>query len=192
MGIPICMTALPPVDVNLVRQEIQAIVSERGGEFRAGTGQLSAEQRLVFGRSAGGIAIVYPKGFVDCDEASKRMSEAVKGAAFSFKLDNEDGTWAYKLFARGAEVDRFSPWEDQAGSPTAVVVQWRASAVRDLEKYYRPARERLCAEKAYPTDEATQCNEWQLLDLMKKLRILYPIDERGNALGAEYHFTWGK
>src|SRR5262245_39942925 len=112
MGILICMTALPAMDANVVKHEIEAVASRKGGYFKpAGTAKARAEN-LLFGRSDNGtITIIYPQGFDNCDESSQRLSTALKGAVFSFKLDNGDSWWAYKLYVNGVEVDRFSPWE---------------------------------------------------------------------------------
>jgi hypothetical protein len=206
MGILICITALPPVDANVVKQQIEAVASHKRGFFKPTVGAAKGSaQNLLFGRSANGtITIIYPKGFDDCDEASQRLSTALNGAAFSFKIDNGDSWWAYKLYVNGVEVDRFSPWEryfaeeelDKSGklyqgNPQVVVGNWRSAVVGDIERYYGFRSAKDCSRKAYPTDQFSQCDEWQIVDFMKKLGLTYPVDSEGRAQGEEYTFQWG-
>jgi hypothetical protein len=204
MGILICMTALPAIDVNVVKHEIQVIASKKAGYFKPVPTSKSPEKNLIFGRNDNGsVTIIYPKGFDGCDESSQRLSAVLKASVFSFKLDNNDSWWAYKLYANGTEVDRFSPWQQYfaeeegdksgkryPGNPTVVISNWRAGTIDGIEKYYGYKSTKDCTRKAYSTDHFTQCDEWLLVDFMKKLGLKYPVDSKGRVHGEEYTFRW--
>jgi len=78
MGIPICMTALPPSDVVVVRQEMRKLASR----FEPAAAAKGLEHNLVLARNDNGsITIVYPKAFDDCDTVSARLSTSFSSTA---------------------------------------------------------------------------------------------------------------
>jgi hypothetical protein len=44
-------------------------------------------------------------------------------------------------------------------------------------------------EKAYPEDEFKNGCDWQMCDFIKKLGLIYPMDNEGKILGKTYFFS---
>lgn len=104
----------------------------------------------------------------------------------------DDDFWGYDLYENGEEIDRFCPIPDyfeevseeeaakSAGDPWCLARYFTVHP-EDIQNYLRVWTEELMEEdeKAYPEDECSQCDCWQMADFMAKLGFPYdfPVED---------------
>ena len=110
----------------------------------------------------------------------------------------------YSLYKDGGVIDQFNPvpdyWqelEDEErrswrGDATAISRLVPGLAPEQIAKYLiqwgDEVLESAERKKAYPTDEFYYGDDWQLVDFMGKLGLVFPVDDRGAAHGITYRF----
>jgi hypothetical protein len=148
----------------------------------------------------GNTTIVYPDGYLEWDNSSEFISKELNAAVFSLHIHDGD-LWMYLLYNNGKLVDKFNPvpdyWDENITDEE--IKSWKGDASnvanyvyyirpKDIEKYLvRWNINEAESTKAYATDEFTQ-EEWQMVDFMTKLKLPYPLDDKGNPKGQTYKF----
>ncbi|MBL7712529.1 MAG: hypothetical protein JNL13_08705 [Chitinophagaceae bacterium] len=171
-----------------------------GGIHQDNTLHPDNENCCIIDEANGNTTIFYPGSYLEWDDSSSFISRALNATVFSLHIHDGD-LWMYLLYNNGKLVDQFNPvpdyWDENI--PDEETQRWKGNALtvtnyvsylkpNDIEKYL--VRWNLDEEestKAYPTDEFTQ-EEWQLLDFMAKLKLPYPLDDKGNPKGHTYTF----
>ena len=153
----------------------------------------------------GNVTVLYPGDFLDWDEASAFLSSELNRPVFSLHVHDGD-LWMYVFFVDGEESGRFNPlpeyWDDSisveereswAGDASILCLHWPGIAEEDIKNYLIHWDLDQLSEglqtKAYPEDEYPIGQDWQICDFMKKISLIYPIDEKGAKLGKSYQFT---
>jgi len=147
----------------------------------------------------GNTTVFYPGAYGECDDSSAFISQKLNAAVFSFHIYVGD-LWMYVLYHNGQIVDRFNPvpdyWDDNPSDEE--IDSWKGNAqtivncipsikIDDIDRYLvRWDMENENEQKAYPTDEYTKKDDWQMVDFMNKLKLPYPIDINGNVNGKKY------
>ena len=110
----------------------------------------------------------------------------------------------YSLYEDGKTVDQFNPipdyWQEiddkerQSWRGDAKEVAKRVPNLSPelISKYLIPWSDEILESderiKAYPDDEFFYGDDWQLTDFMKRLDLVYPLDDKGLPRGATYRF----
>lgn len=151
----------------------------------------------------GNTSVFYSDSYLEWDDSSKFISTELNATVFSFHIHDGD-LWMYVLYHNGQIVDQFNPIPDYWNNNISdeEINSWKGNALtitkyvpyiktNDIDKYL--VRWNIDEEepaKAYPTDEFAK-EEWQLVDFMNKLKLPYPIDDKGNPKGQTYKL-WTK
>lgn len=198
MGLFLSMSGVLGAKTAEVESTLKTFCVDRKGKFEAK--KLGTDERncLVLREDKGGCSLLYPNNFMDWDEASKFISRELQKPVFSFHIHDGD-LWMYLFFVNGEQKDQFNPipqyWdEDEDPEPWAGDAKKLAAAIpglkaEDVAKYLVPwdldAEE---SEKAYPDDEHSTREDWQLLDFMRRLGLSYPGPEGDEIKGSTYYF----
>lgn len=161
------------------------------------------ELLIVAESELGNVTVLYPSSFLNWDAASRHLSSALGKPVFSLHVHDGD-LWMYVLFADGREVDRFNPvpdyWEELsdedlaawAGDAANVCRHWPNVSKSQIANYlvrWTEAGHENYGDKAYPEDEAGIGEDWQIVDFMAKVGLVYPVDEQGGLVGTKYRFV---
>lgn len=195
------MSAVAGIRKDTVESSLASYIGSRGGTFRKTRRSLEDENTLVLAEGVAGSSVLYPWGFFEWDELSKRLSEVLKAPVFSFHIHDGD-FWMYQLFKEGALVDQFNPipeywddsiskeerlaWEGNADRVAAAVPGVEGESIRPYLRHWDLKDE---GAKAFPDDEFPSNDAWQLCDFLKRLGFVYPVDAKGEALGETFEFV---
>ena len=150
------------------------------------------EASLIAESDQGNVTIVYQDRWIDWEDTSKQLSELLKKPVFELHIHDGD-LWMYTLYANGQEVDRFNPipdyWEElseadrKSWSGDAAVVSryWPNVSQEQISNYlvrWNVDDEDEIGAKAYPEDEFGRGEDWQIMDFMAKVGLVYPDDEQ--------------
>ena len=205
MGLFLSASGVLSPDAEAIRDVISAYAASNDGtfDFRAGTtddrniGVMQATQSTT--------TVLYPDGFTNWDDLSKFLSVELARPVFSFHIHDGD-LWMFIAFKDGDEGACFNPISDYwqeiddderrrwAGNAPSV-----ASLVGDvdpasIERYFVPWTEEVLAteKKAYADDEFAIGSAWQLVDFMRRLGFVYPLDDGGTPTGETYYLKIGR
>ena len=152
----------------------------------------------IINEANGNTSIFYPQWFNEFDAASKFISKDLNATAFALYIHDSD-LWMYVFYNNGHEIDQFNPIPDYGGEGMSEeeIKSWKGDSYL-IAKYVPYVKEDEIDKylirwglynkepiRAYPTDEYEQ-GEWQLIDFMNKLKLPYPIDDRGKPIGTTY------
>jgi hypothetical protein len=156
----------------------------------------------VIEQSHNNTTVFYPYNYVEWEKSSEFISRELNAPVFSFHIHDGD-LWMYVLYVNGQIVDQFNPipeywdenlsdeeiqsWKGDASVVAKYIAQPPGTIANYLTRWHLDAE---LSEKAYDDDEFG-CEDWQLLDFMKKCGLPYPLDEDGNAKGKIYKL-WTK
>lgn len=155
----------------------------------------------VISTNSKNTTIIYPEDFCEWDEVSQFLSEKFDTVVFYFHIHDGD-LWMYILFAQGQEVDQFLPlpgyWKEMSEEEKRLV-QGNAEIICKYVKGVSKESVRNylvewdytsnIEQKAYPDDEFSIGNCWQVCDFMKKVGFEYPEDSTGEIKGQAFHFV---
>jgi len=158
-------------------------------------------QLIIAPSPSGNVTVLYPRGFTEWDEMSLLLSESLRVPTISMYIHDGD-LWMYTLFVDGKDVDWFNPipayWSDElsddersqwAGDAKTLAQHWPGVSEESVKNYLVPWGEDGPTEKAYPTDQFSANDCWQLVDFMGKLDLTFPIDDSGKTLGSTFTFS---
>jgi hypothetical protein len=200
MGQFISVSGIIGADLPDVVAALEHQVRLKHGIFQAETRNVDDDDTLVLHSAHGNTSIFFPANDMSWWETSQAVSRSLKAAVFAFHIHDSD-LWMYELYRNGEKRGAFNPIPDYwmelsekertyyAGDARAVADCVPGLKVADIKKYLvtwdKNAKD---PGKAYPSDEHPYGDEWQLLDFMRKLKLPYPLDAKGNPLGPTYEF----
>jgi len=175
---------------------------EQFNENIKGTYKITKEQSgdnilHIFESFKGNVLVKLGESHFYADKYLEFISKSLlKPALFLFQ--GSDEFWYYELFIKGNMVDTMysnlnididrkkTPgiYKEKNGSPDTLAQYWSCNKAI-IENYYRnrgDLNEHELNKKAYPEDEFTFGDEWQIIDFMDKLNIKYPFNENGKIL----------
>lgn len=202
MGLFLSMSGVASDDRGTIEDALRSYAVSHQGHFERLQKSAEFPDAMVIANSGtGSTTVLYPGEFFSWDEATKHLSQSLQVPVFSFHIHDDD-LWMYILFANGEEVDWFNPIPDYwiedisddevqqwAGNASVVAKVWPSVSKAAITNYL--ARWDLDADdsvKAYSDDEFCFNDCWQLVDFMRKLGLVFPLDERGAPHGETYHF----
>jgi hypothetical protein len=202
MGLFLSMSGVAGASGREIEEALIAYARARGGLFQVAEGPSESPNILaIVGGESQRFTVLYPWAFCEWDDASCFLSRTLGSPVFSLHLHDED-LWMYVLYSGGEEVDRFNPipdyWSDRmseeeyvewSGDASVVARAWPGVESEEIRKYL--VRWDLDDEepgKAYADDRHRYLDCFQLTDFMLRLRLLYPLDEQGRAIGRTYRF----
>jgi hypothetical protein len=186
---------------DAVVEALRELAEENDGSLEPVDLSIEDKGCLVVSQDVGGVTILYPSDFFSWDNASQFLSDRLETPVFSFHIHDSD-LWMYSLFEDGELVDQFNPvpdyWrpidenERRSWQGNAVEVARRVPGLKaaEIARYLVPwgddVLEATEPTKAYPTDEHSYGDDWQLTDFMGKLGFDLPIDEAEAVRGVTY------
>ncbi|MEI9998402.1 MAG: hypothetical protein WDO13_04190 [Verrucomicrobiota bacterium] len=200
MGLFLSISGVMQTDKGAVVEALARQVSLKHGIFQAEPRATVDDDTLVLCAAHGNTTIYFPANDLSWWETSQALSRWLKTAVFAFHIHDGD-LWMYELYKDGEKIDAFNPipdyWmeiseeerESYRGDASVVAGCVPHLKAADIAKYFitwdlnedKP-------RKAYTSDKHAYCDEWQLLDFMSKLKLPYPLGERGEPLGPTYEF----
>jgi hypothetical protein len=202
MGLFLSASGLSGVNVADVEASLNSFQSQRQRQFYPTDGKTNDPGILVMSApSDQKIFLLYPDGFFEWDDLSKHLSDELRCPVFSFHIHDGD-FWMFTLYVQGDEVTRFNPipnyWDDSIseeemekwkGDAALICARWPGVFEDSISRYFnRWDLEKGDQDKAYSNDEFKIGQDWQLRDFIKKLGLIYPLDNSGNVLGQTYFF----
>jgi hypothetical protein len=202
MGLFLAMSGIAGASRSAVEEALKNYAQSKGGDFGPDTENEEFPDVMVVGEAGDNrITVLYPGEFMTWDKASAHLSRSLSVPVFSFHIHDED-LWMYTLSVEGEDVDHFTPipdyWFDDlpdeerelwAGNAAVVARYWPGVEAKAIENYLVPwDLDEEEPGKAYDDDEFEYHDCWQLVDFMRKLGLLYPLSEQGQALGTTHRF----
>lgn len=200
MGLFLSASGVLSPDGNAIRNAIASYVATTGGTFEPRAGTTNDRNIGVMQASESTTTVLYPDGFSDWDDLSKFLSVELKRPVFSFHIHDGD-LWMFVAFNDGKEVAWFNPipdyWEQVddeernrwAGNAQSVASLVPGLAAGSIERYFVPWTEDVLAavQKSYDDDEFAIGVDWQLIDFMRRLGFVYPLDDAGTPTGETFY-----
>ena len=122
------------------------------------------------------------------DSLAEALSLKIPQPVLLLYIYDED-FWGYYLYENGKELDQFCPMPDyfeevsqeersQQAGDSAILSRYFGVTPESVQKYLCFWTEEMLEGegKAYPEDEASQCDCWQMADFMNKLGFPYEFD----------------
>lgn len=202
MGLFLTASGLNGVSSADVEASLQSYQSKKQRQFYPAAGTTNDPDILVMTESSDQkVFLLYPNGFLEWDELSKHLSHELQCPVFSFHIHDGD-LWMFVFFAQGDEITRFNPipnyWDDGIsdeemqswqGDASLIFAHWPGITEESINRYFtRWNLEVETQEKAYPDDDFPTGTDWQMCDFIKKLGLIYPMDNAGNLSGKTYYF----
>jgi len=200
MGLFLSLSGVINADSDDVKKALSSFAQNQNGGFELAEGSTNEPNIGVITITGSNITVMYPDGFFEWDAVSKDISEKLGKPVFSFHIHDGD-LWMFVLFQSGKEIGRFNPvpgyWEEL---PPREKEKWRgdASLIADLipalsadsiARYFVEwdlEDENLA--KAYPDDEFSIGDCWQMCDFMKKVGLEYPMGDDGSIHGETFRY----
>jgi len=185
-----------------VQAALSSFAASRNGSFAKKKENTDKPNTLILLENKQRCSVLYPWEFFDWDEASQFISSDLRVPVFSLHIHDED-LWMFILFDKGEQVAQFNPlpeyWDDNiseeervawAGDPASVAARVPGISVASISPYFRhwefgddnPG-------KAFPDDQYQFHDCWQMCDFIRKIGLIYPLDDAGKGLGEAYEFV---
>jgi hypothetical protein len=184
-----------------IESALAQFAGTRKGSLRQSARSTDDPNTLVILSDDSRSSVLYPWGFLGWDEASRYLSTSLAVPVFSFHIHDGD-LWMLILFDKGEEAARFNPlpeyWDDSisegeraawSGDAASIASRIPGIAPQAIQPYLRHWNlDDAEPGKAFPDDQFTFHDCWQLCDFMRKVGLGYPLDEAGQVLGKTYEF----
>lgn len=201
MGLFLAMSGVANASQAAVEDALRAYAAEKGGALESLDASTDLSDALLIAGSGGHVTVVYPGEFMQWDDASRYLSQALQTSVLSLHIHDED-LWMYILFAKGAQVDQFNPIPDYwsrnmpksekqlwAGNAAVVAQHWPEVAPQSIREYlYAWDLDAEESDLAYDGDHFPYNDCWQVTDFMGRLGLVYPIDDQGSTTALTYRF----
>lgn len=204
MGLFLSITSVVGKSKHQVKQSLENYLSTVSGGLEVISDKRDIYNYCIIQEENNNTSILYPTHFIEWDKISEFISNELQAPVFSFHIHDGD-LWMYLFFQNGKLINQFntvpSYWEGEMTYEE--LQQWAGDAEMisnllptihssEIKKYFKFwDLENEIKEKAYPTDEFTYGDCWQLVDFMKKLKLPFPINEDDEPLG-ETFVLWTK
>jgi hypothetical protein len=202
MGLFIAVAGIFDSKESEVINALSGYAKAKNGIFRAENLPQDDEDASVIYSANGHTSLLFPPNSLDWWDASQALSLLLRKVVIALHIHDGD-LWMYELYKNGNKVDGFNPipdyWVEEISDKERTEYSGNAETVAacipnvkatDIEKYFVTWDLEADDEgKAYPTDEYSCGTDWQMLDFMKKIRLSYPLDEKGKPLGSIYRFV---
>ncbi|MEN6306196.1 MAG: hypothetical protein ABFD91_00445 [Anaerohalosphaeraceae bacterium] len=201
MGLFLALSGVIGASEEVVVSSLRNYAAQKNGTFCAEQGEAKYPDVLVISSNQDRVSILYPEKFYEWDDTSRYLSETLSCPVFSLHIHDGD-MWMYLLFKDGKQIDQFNPipayWEEM---PEEEQKTWAGNA--DVIESCVPnlKKEMICnylklwdyedqsLTKAYPNDEYTYNECWQLCDFMKCLGLIFPEPTDSGIAKQAYRFT---
>ena len=205
MGQFLMMSGVAQADQGQVENALGNFATQRSGILTPLTADETMDENellLIAESEQGNATVFYPASFGSWDDASQYLSATLQKSVFSLHVHDSD-LWMYILFVNGQEVDRFNPvpdyWEELpekeldswAGDAVLVSQYWpnvNAEQVANYMVRWELDDDEEYGAKAFPEDEYGVGEDWQIVDFMAKVSLVFPMDGQGNQFGTKYRF----
>jgi hypothetical protein len=200
MGEFISFSGVIQATASEVEGALRSYCAAKGGSFNPAGPETDDGDVLGIAQSATGISVIYPENFFGWDDASEYVSLCLHRPVFSLHIHDGD-LWMFILYVEGENVARFNPipgyWDDNI-SPEEEN-SWRGDAQEiakhvpglrpeSIERYFRSwDLDDETPGKAYPDDETSYLDCWQIVDFMRKLGLPY-ASEDSSVVSSAYEF----
>jgi hypothetical protein len=200
MGLFLSVSGVINADKADVARALAEHVASKRGILEAESRSPEDDDTLVLCSEHGNTTVYFPANDLSWWETSQAVSRLLKRAVFAFHIHDGD-LWMYELYKNGAKIDAFNPVPDywmELSEQERASYKGNAKAVSECAPHVKAVEiarylviwdlENEEATKAYASDEHAYGSEWQLLDFMKKLRLPYPLNSKGQPRGPTYEF----
>lgn len=133
-----------------------------------------------------GVSILFNEDCIGYESLANAISEELGKAVLLLYIYDGD-YWGYFLYDKGLEIDRFVPMPDyfdevtqdemaQMKGNAGIIANYFHVDKASIEKYivfWTNSMRRNYSDKAYADDEFGQCEDWQMVDFMRKLGYPY-------------------
>ncbi len=204
MGLFLNLSGVIGASSDDVAKALAEFAAANSGDFALAEGTTDDQDIGVILQQGSNTSVFYPAGLEQWFELSQHLSYRLQKPVFSFHIHDED-FWMYYLFHKGEEVGHFNPVSEYWGtlSPEEKILwsgdpQLISQLVPDvhpssIEKYLVEWDvSKNVQEKAYPDDEYTFGDCWQMCDFMRKIGLSYPLGKDESPLGSTYRLTIGQ
>ena len=202
MGLFLAMSGVANSSRAAVEVALRAYARERGGTLEAVDASADPTEALLIAESGNHVTVMYPGEFIQWDDASQHLSRALGTSVLSLHVHDED-LWMYVLFSKGEQVDQFNPvpdyWQRKtpknekelwAGNAALVAQHWPGVIPESIQDYLVVWDLDVAeSDNAYDDDQFPYNDCWQVTDFMRRLGLVYPIDDQGKVTGASYRFV---
>jgi hypothetical protein len=202
MGLFLAISGVANASRAAVEETLRAYAAENGGTLEPLAPSNDLSEALLIAESGGHVTVLYPSDFMKWDAASEYLSRVLGTSAISLHIHDED-LWMYLLFCKGEQIDQFNtvpdywqrkmPKSDKqiwAGNAAVVAQHWPGLAPESIREYLHEwDRDVEDSDLAYDDDQFPYNDCWQMTDFMRRLGLVYPIDDDGNTSASTYRFV---
>lgn len=202
MGLFLAMSGVANANRSAVEEVLRAYATERGGILETVSPSTDLSDALLIADSGNHVTVIYPGDFMKWDHASDCLSQKLDTSVVSLHIHDED-LWMYILFSKGEQVDQFNPIPDYwskkmpksekqvwAGNSVVVAQHWPDLLPESIREYlFAWDRDEEDSDHAYDDDQFPYNDCWQVTDFMRRLGLVYPVDDQGNTNAATYRFA---
>jgi len=181
-----------------VEGALRSYCEAKGGVFGPATAKTDDDAILGIAQNPTGVSIFYPDGFLEhAEDASAFLSRALHKPVFWLHIHDGD-LWMFVLFVDGVDTARFNPvpnyWEDDIspeeenswkGDAKEIAKHVPGLEPESIDRYFKTWDfDDESPGKAYPDDETTYLDCWQMVDFIQKLGLPYASEDSDVASAA--------
>jgi hypothetical protein len=192
-------------DCSAVEHCVRAFASAHGGVFEECPQASGDDDRAVVAESGSNTTILYPDDFSFWEELSNHISKDLQVPVFAFHIHDGD-LWLFILFSNGQAITQFNPISDYwkkvdseekkkwAGDVQTVCQLVPGLSPETIRNYFVEWTETIMGSgrKAYPDDEFEYGVDWQMTDFMRRVGLVYPVDNDGTPIGRTFRLRIGR
>jgi len=202
MGLFLAMSGVANASRATVEEALRAYAAEKGGTLETVGTSADLSDALLIADSGNHVTVLYPSDFMKWDDASEYLSRTLGTSVLSLHIHDED-LWMYILFSKGEPVDQFNTvpdyWQKKmpksdrqiwAGNAAVVAQHWPGLLPEAIREYLHEwDRDEGDSDLAYDDDQFSYNDCWQMTDFMRRLGLVYPIDDQGNTKASTYRLV---
>ena len=194
MGLFLQAAIVPDCSESVVRNAVAAVAEKYSQELESPNVGESSEHDIIdlipkdckYQAAQNGISILFNEDCIGYESLAGALSEELGKAVMLLYIYDGD-YWGYFLYDKGLEIDRFVPMPDyfeavskdekqQMKGNVDLVAKYFHVDKASIEKYIVFWTDKMMNDysaKAYEDDEFGQCEDWQMVDFMRKLGYPY-------------------
>ncbi len=198
MGLFLDMSGIANVKAEEVVRSIKEFTEQYGGRFEPAPADSNIHNTVTIAEAQyDKVTVVHCGDYQQWPELSAYLSRSLNAPVFYFHI-HDDSIWIYILYISGEWVDTFNPvpdyWNDDiseedrrecAGSVAIIRQYWPDVIEAEIQNYLQPWYEDAENDDddyngewaAYEDDDHPIGDAWQLVDFMRKLGLVCPVNE---------------